>query len=106
MYALPANPNVLSTAILRSNMKPSKLEWAVLPLNSRRWVRRGQVFLLISVPRNCPFGCSGNDNQKPFSSEPAATLSTKVLSGLVIQYDATVLSEGSTVSLAAKLIFL
>ena len=48
-------------------------------------VRRGQVVLLISVPSNFPCGCSGNDNQKPFASEPAATLSTKVLSGLVIQ---------------------
>ena len=38
-------------------------------------VRRGQVALLISVPSNWPFGCSGRDIQKPFASEPAATLS-------------------------------
>src|SRR5690606_6010358 len=59
---------------------------------------RGQVFLLISVPSNWPFGCSGRDIQKPFSSEPAATLSRKMLSGLVIQKLATVLSEGSSTS--------
>src|SRR5512139_673779 len=105
-YALPANPKVLSTLMLRSNMNPSKFEWAVLFRNSRIRVRRGQVALLWSVPWNAPFGCSGKDIQKPFSSEPAATLSMKVLSGLVIQYDATVLSEGSRVSLPLKLIFL
>src|SRR5687767_15920725 len=60
---------------------------------------RGQVFLLISVPSNLPFGCSGKDIQKPFESEPAATLSRNVLSGLVIQKLATVLSEGSRTSL-------
>src|SRR6187402_2975969 len=62
---------------------------------------RGQVFLLISVPSNFPFGCSGNDIQKPFESDPAATLSRNVLSGLVIQNVATVLSEGSRTSLEA-----
>ena len=35
----------------------------------------GQVAWLISVPSNWPFGCSGKDIQKPFASEPAATLS-------------------------------
>src|SRR6476660_4404352 len=99
MYDGPANPKTFSTLMFRSNMNPSKLEWAVLFLNSRNLVRRGQMFLAMSVPRNWPCGCSGNDNQKPFSSEPAATLSMKVLSGLVIQYAATVLSEGSRVSL-------
>src|SRR5690606_22703103 len=92
--------------MFRSNMNPTKLEWATLPLNSRIGVRRGQVFRLASVPRNAPFGCSGKDNQKPFSSEPAATLSIKELSGLVIQYDATVLSEGSRVCSPEKLICL
>src|SRR6185436_6750428 len=66
---------------------------------SRNGVRRGQVFALISVPSNLPFGCSGNDIQKPFESEPAATLSRKVLSGLVIQKLAAVLSEGNRTSL-------
>ncbi len=56
-------------------MKPSKFEWEVLPLNSRTWVRRGQVVLLISVPSNLPVGCSGKANQKPVESDPAATLS-------------------------------
>ncbi len=46
-------------------MKPSKFECAVLPLNSRTAVRRGQVFLLVSVPSNWPVGCSGKANQKP-----------------------------------------
>ena len=55
----------------------------------------------ISVPSNLPFGCSGNDIQKPFESEPAATLSRNVLSGLVIQNVDTVLSEGSRTSLEA-----
>jgi hypothetical protein len=59
----------------RSNISPSKLEWAVLPLNSRSRVRRGQVFLLISVPSNWPVGCTGKAIQKPIWSEPAATLS-------------------------------
>src|SRR5690606_30656073 len=103
---LPANPKVLSSLMLRSNMNPSKFEWATLPRNSRILVRRGQVLRLASVPRNAPFGCSGSDIQKPFASEPAATLSMKVLSGLVIQYDATVLSEGSRVSPPKKLICL
>src|SRR4029079_15026440 len=98
---LPVTPNVLLGATFRSNMNESKLEWATLPLNSRNGVRRGQVFALISVPSNLPFGCSGNDIQKPFESEPAATLSRKVLSGLVIQNVATVLSEGSRTSLEA-----
>src|SRR5512134_2539756 len=80
-------------------MKLSKFEWATLPLNSRNGVRRGQVALLISVPSNLPFGCSGSDIQKPFESDPAATLSRYVLSGLVIQKLATVLSEGSRTSL-------
>src|SRR5579863_7105237 len=84
----------------RSNMNESKLEWETLPLNSRKGVRRGQVFALISVPSNLPVGCSGNDIQKPFESEPAATLSRYVLSGLVIQKVAAVLSEGSRTSLA------
>src|SRR4029450_12350678 len=99
MYEGPANPKMFSTLMFRSNMNPSKLERAVLFLNARNLVRRGQMFLAMSVPRNCPCGCSGIDNQKPFASEPAATLSMKVLSGLVIQYAATVLSEGSRVSL-------
>jgi glutamyl-tRNA synthetase len=33
-----------------------------------------EVFDLDGVGR--PFGCSGNESQKPFSSDPAATLST------------------------------
>src|SRR4030095_2238895 len=85
--------------MFRSSMNASKLEWATLPLNSRNGVRRGQVCALISVPANLPFGCSGNDIQKPFESEPAATLSRYVLSGLVIQKLAAVLSEGSRTSL-------
>src|SRR5690606_40085711 len=87
-------------------MNPSKLEWATLPLNARNGVRRGQVFRLTSVPRNAPFGCCGMENQKPVSSEPAATLSMKELSGLVIQKDATVLSDGSRVCSPEKLICL
>src|SRR6478672_9404000 len=106
MYEGPANPKTFSTLMFRSNMNPSKLEWAVLFLNSRNLVRRGQVFLAMSVPRNLPCGCSGNDSQKPFSSEPAATLSMKVLSGLVIQKLATVLSDGIRVSFFEKLIAL
>src|SRR6266567_4942164 len=78
-------------------MNPSKLEWATLPLNARNGVRFGQMVLLTSESLNFPCGCSGRDSQKPFSSEPAATLSMKLLSGLVIQKDATVLSEGSRV---------
>src|SRR3954462_6001555 len=89
--------------MFRSNMNPSKLEWATLPLNARSGVRFGQIVLLTSESLNAPCGCSGIDSQKPFSSEPAATLSMKLLSGLVIQYDATVLSEGSRVSLREKL---
>src|SRR5688572_20241371 len=106
MYEGPANPKTFSTLMFRSNMNPSKFECATLPLNSRIGVRRGQMVLAISVPSNCPFGCSGRDSQKPFSSEPAATLSMKLLSGLVIQKDATVLSEGSRVSWAEKLVLL
>src|SRR6185436_18162966 len=83
----------------RSPMKLSKFEWATLPLNSRSFVRRGQVALLISVPSNLPVGCSGKANQKPVASDPAATLSRYVLSGLVIQKDDTVLSEGIRTSL-------
>src|SRR5262245_43517874 len=60
---------------------------------------RGQVAAEAGVPSNFPFGCSGNDIQKPFASEPAATLSRQVLFGLVIQKLATVLSEGSSTSL-------
>src|SRR5262245_26272120 len=80
-------------------MKASKFEWETLPLNSRTFVRRGQVALLISVPSNLPVGCSGKANQKPVASEPAATLSRYVLSGFVIQKLDTVLSEGSRTSL-------
>ena len=87
-------------------MNPSKLEWATLPLNARSGVRRGQMVLLTSESLNFPCGCSGRDSQKPFSSEPAATLSMKLLSGLVIQKDATVLSEGSRVFPLWKLISL
>src|SRR6185437_15787163 len=79
----------------RSDMKPSKFEWAVLPLNSRTRVRRGQVALLTSVPANAPVGCSGRANQKPVASDPAATLSR-----LVIQNVDAVLSEGIRTSLA------
>src|ERR1700679_450592 len=81
-------------------MKPSKFEWLTLPLNSRTLVRRGQVVLLISVPSNLPVGCSGKANQKPVASDPAATLSRYILSGLVIQKVDAVLSEGSRISLA------
>src|SRR6185503_14730456 len=84
----------------RSDMKPSKFEWAVLPLNSRSAIRRGQVALLTSVPSNAPVGCIGNANQKPVDSDPAATLSRKILSGLVIQKVDAVLSEGIRMSLA------
>ena len=45
------------------------------------------------------------DSQKPFSSEPAATLSMKLLSGLVIQKDATVLSDGIRMCPLWKLAF-
>src|SRR5580658_6103353 len=89
--------------MFRSNMNPSKLEWDTLPLNARSGVRRGQMVLLTSESLNFPCGCSGRDSQKPFSSEPAATLSMKLLSGLVIQNDAAVLSEGSRVFLREKL---
>src|ERR1700722_11020756 len=82
-------------------MKPSKFEWAVLPLNSLTCIRRGQVALLISVPAKAPVGCSGMAYQKPVASEPAATLSTKLLSGLVIQNVDTLLSEGIRISLAS-----
>src|ERR1700748_1233184 len=87
----------------RSNMNPSKLECDTLPLNARSGVRRGQMVLLTSESLNFPCGCSGRDSQKPFSSEPAATLSMKLLSGLVIQNDAAVLSEGKRVVLREKL---
>src|SRR5690606_2890777 len=60
-----------------------------------------QTCALPILPSNWPLGCSGNDIQKPFESEPAATLSRKMLSGLVIQKLATVLSEGSSTSLEA-----
>src|SRR5262245_58824780 len=80
-------------------MKPSKFEWAVLPLNLRIFFRLGKVALLISVPSNFPVGFTGKANQKPVASEPAATLSRKVFSGLVIQKDDTVLSEGIRTSL-------
>jgi hypothetical protein len=73
--AMKDRSKVLSSLMFRSNMNPSKLEWATLPLNARICVRRGQVLRLSSEPRKAPFGCSGRDNQKPFSSEPAATLS-------------------------------
>src|SRR6185436_11765065 len=78
----------------RSPMKLSKFEWDTFPLNSRSFVRRGHVALLISVPSNWPVGCSGTASQKPVASEPAATLSRNTLSGLVIQYVDAVLSEG------------
>src|ERR1700722_16894923 len=81
-------------------MKPSKFEWAVLPLNSLTCIRRGQVALLISVPANAPVGCSGMAYQKPVASEPAATVSTKGLSGLVIQNVHSLLSEGIRRALA------
>src|SRR5215510_4801573 len=81
-------------------MRPSKFEWAVLPLNSRSRIRRGQVALLTSVPSNTPVGCSGKANQKPVDSDPAATLSRKTLSGLVNQKLDAVLSEGIRMSLA------
>src|SRR5215469_5036232 len=81
-------------------MKLSKFEWETLPLNSFTFILRGQVFLLISVPSNLPVGCSGMANQKPVASDPAATLSRYILSGLVIQKLEAVLSEGSRISLA------
>src|SRR5580704_1578540 len=68
----------------------------LLDLHSTR-----QVALLMSVPANAPVGCSGMAYQKPVASEPAATLSTKVLSGLVIQNVDTLLSEGIRISLAS-----
>src|SRR3569833_4676633 len=89
--------------MVRSNMNPSKFEWATLPLKARIGVRRGQMVLLTSESLNAPWGCSGRDSQKPFSSEPAATLSMKLLSGLVIQNDDTVLSEGKREFLPEKL---
>jgi cell migration-inducing and hyaluronan-binding protein len=49
---------------------------------------------LPSLSRKAPVGCCGRANQKPIASEPAATLSRYTLSGLVIQYDDAVLSEG------------
>src|SRR5688572_11008762 len=80
-------------------MNASKFEWATLPLNSRTFMRRGQVARLISVPSNLPVGCSGKANQNPVESDPAATLSRYTLSGLVIQKDDTVLSDGIRTSL-------
>ena len=79
----PANPKTFSTLMFRSNMNPSKLEWATLFLNSRT-ARRGQMLLRFPCSGTDRSG-SGSESQKPFSSEPAATLPTKVLSGLVIQ---------------------
>ena len=43
--AAAAHRNVPSGRGPRSSIRPSKLEWAALPLNSRSWVRRGQVAL-------------------------------------------------------------
>src|SRR6185436_17938441 len=83
----PPTANLPSALGARSPMKLSKFEWETLPLNSRNFMRRGQVALLISVPSNFPVGCSGKANQKPVASEPAATLSRYTLSGLVIQKD-------------------
>ena len=71
----PPTANLPSALGARSPMNASKFEWATLPLNSRNFVRRGQVFKAISVPSNLPDGCSGKANQKPVASEPAATLS-------------------------------
>src|SRR5579862_9887042 len=82
-------------------MNPSKFEWAVLPLNSRSRVRRGQVVLLISVPSNAPVGWFGSASQNPVASDPAATLSRKILSGFVNQKVDAVLSEGIRTSLAS-----
>ena len=48
---------MLSSLMFRSIMNPSKLEWAMLPLNARSGVRRGQMVLLISVPGTAPCGC-------------------------------------------------
>src|SRR5579885_2997583 len=78
----------------RSSMKLSKFEWETLPLNSRIFIRRGQVLALISVPSNLPVGCWGKAYQKPVASEPADTFPRYVLSGLVIQKVDAVLSEG------------
>src|SRR6478609_4520508 len=82
-------------------MKPSKFEWAVLPLNSRTGVRRGQMLALPSLPSCAPVGCSGKANQKPVCSDPAATLSRYTLSGLVIQKVDAVLSDGISTALDA-----
>src|SRR3954463_5093326 len=49
--------------MFRSNMNPSKLEWATLPLNARSGVRFGQIVLLTSESLNFPCGCSGRDSQ-------------------------------------------
>src|SRR5688572_16455090 len=95
----PPTANLPSALGARSPMKLSKFEWATLPLNSRNFMRRGQVALLISVPSNLPNGCSGKANQKPVESDPAATLSRYILSGLVIQNVDTVLSDGIRTSL-------
>src|SRR5262245_47908696 len=85
----------------RSNMKLSKVEFATLHLNSRTFMRRGKVVLLISEPSNLPVGFCGNANQKPVESDPAATLPRYMLFGFVIQKLDAVLSEGSRTSLAS-----
>src|SRR5690606_36126012 len=94
MCELPVTPNVPSGLMFRSNIRPSKFEWATLPLNTPCGMRRGHTFAASSVPSNAPMGCSGSEYQKPFASEPAATFSTKWLNGFVIQYVVTVLSDG------------
>src|SRR5262245_8350040 len=82
-------------------MKPSKFECAVLPLNSRTAVRRGQTFSVPALPSFAPVGCSGKANQNPVWSDPAATLSRYMLSGLVIQKVEAVLSDGIRTALEA-----
>ena len=75
-----------------STWRPSEsLEWATLPKNAPRGVRRGQT----SFVAERPVGCSGKASQKPKPSEPAATLFRTTLSGLVIQNVAGELSLGS-----------
>src|SRR3954469_20959902 len=90
----PPTANLPSGRGARSPMKPSWFECATLPLNSRSFMRRGHIALLLSVPSCAPVGCSGKASQKPVASEPAATLSRYTLSGLVIQKEDAVLSEG------------
>src|SRR6478735_5239886 len=94
MWPAPPTLNVPLGAGPRSNISPSKLEWETLPLNSRNRVRRGQILLLPSLSRKAPVGCCGKAIQKPIASDPAATLSRYTLSGLVIQNDDAVLSDG------------